>query len=514
MNFKKQLLLLSSVLLLIVSVGCSKKASVDGILTVAIPASPATLDPRMATDAYGDKIANQLIFDGLFARNEKMEIVPSLAKSYDLISPTEFRFELREGVKFHNGEELTSDDVIYTYSSIINGDVLSPFKAVFDRVESMTPDGKYALNIRLKEPYAPFLTLLTRGIVPKAKAVELGESFGAHPVGTGAFILESFTPEQDVVLKKNPNYFGGTPDLTGLKFVVVKDDNIRILKLMKGDIDLVLNAVPPLLLDKVREDKNLKVKEGIGIVAGYLGMNLTDDILKNVSVRKAIAHAIDRDEIIKHRWQGLAVKANSIISPDNWSYPSGLKELKYDPKLAKELLDEAGFKDPDGDGDKPRFKLTFKTSTSKERIDIARMIAHQLAKVGIEIEVLPYEWGTFYRDVKNGNFQLYSLSWVGLTEPDIFFDVCHSSRFPPDGVNRGRYSNITVDKLVEQGRVTMDQNERKKIYAKVQKILLEDLPYIPLWYEKNVAVSKKGVMDFALWPNASFKPLVKTYVKR
>ena len=205
----------------------------------------------------------------------------------------------------------------------------------------------------------------------------------------------------------------------------------------------------------------------------------------------------------------MAVKANSILAPGNWAYDKNLKEYEYDPVKAKSLLDKAGFKDPDGDGPKNRLEFVYKTSNNKERIDIAQMIAHQLRKVGIGVRVEPYEWGKFYSDVKKGNFQMYSLSWSLLTEPDMFYDVCHSSMWAPQGVNRNRYKNAEVDKLVEEGRVTMDRNKRKDIYAKVQEIVLDELPYVPLWYEKNVVVYRDDLKDVKLRPDASFYTLTE-----
>lgn len=495
---------------LAVLIGCNSSKSRSDTVVVAIGANPATFDPRVATDAFSDKIS-QLIFDGLFDRDVNMEVVPSLAETYEQISPTEYLIHLKKGVKFHNGEELTVKDVMYTFRSMIDGEIASPFKSDFSKIAEMSALDDYTLNIKLKEPYAPFLTLLIRGIVPESMARTLGKDFGTQPVGTGPFIMDKFISEKKVMLKKNPDYWKGAPKIEKIEFEIVPDDNVRVLKIMKGDVDFALNEVPPMLVKKVSQARGIAVDEGVSIVSTYLGFNLRDSILKNKLVRQAIAHAIDRDEIINHRWEGLAVKANSIMSPDNWSYSNDLGDIKFDPELAKELLDKAGYKDPDGDGPKPRFKITYKTSTTKSRVDIARMIAHQLAKVGISVEVLPYEWGTFFDDVKKGNFQIYSLSWVGVTEPDIFYYVCHSNSAPPNGLNRGHYKNSKVDELVETGRRTMDREVRKQMYSEVQKILLEDLPYVPLWYEKNVAVRRKDVKGFELWPNASFKPLVKVY---
>ncbi len=491
--------------LALVLTSCKKKVPDGNILRVAIPSSPITLDPRLATDAEGDKIAH-LICDGLMTRDEHLEVVPQLAKSYEQISDTSYRFYLRPGIEFHDGATLSSEDVVYTFESIIDSSIASPFKGAFSRIKSIKAEGPLTVRIDLKEPYAPFLTMLSRGIVSKRAAMALGNAFGMNPVCAGPYKLLNFVPDSVVELVANEHYFASPPKMPALSMEIIKDDNIRVLKLLKGDVDLVQNAIPRLLIQALLKKPNLKMKQDTGIVMAYVGMNLRDPILSKEKVRQAIAYAIDRDEIISHRFRGMAVKANSILSPGNWAYDHNLKQYPYDPEKAKMLLDEAGFVDPDGDGPRERFSLQLKTSTVKERVDIARMIAHQLDKVGISARVIPYEWGTFFRDIKKGNFQIYTLSWVGVTEPDMFYEVCSSHAFPPDGLNRGYYANSTVDELVGKGRITMDREKRKEIYSNVQQILIEELPYIPLWYEKNFVIyNEDGLRGVSVRPDASYR---------
>lgn len=486
---------------------CSKKSKGAAVLRVSIPAGPVTLDTRIATDLYGITIS-RLISDGLFKTNDHLEVVLNLAERYEQPTDSSYRFFLRKGVKFHNGMPLTAEDVEYTYRSIIDGKVKSAFKGGFDRVKEIVVESPDTIRIELKEPYAPFLTLLNIGIVPKKVAEEAGDNFSTSPVGTGPYKFVRFVPDSVLELAANENYFGGVPRIPRLVFDVVKDENVRVMKLIKGDTDLVQNAIPPMLLDKVMETPHLQKKEDTGVTITYMGFNLTDPIISNADVRRAIAYAIDRDAIISHRFRGLAVKANSILSPGNWAYDKHLKQYEFDPKKAKGLLDSAGYPDPDGDGPGKRFGLIYKTSNNKERIDIAQMIAHQLEAVGIGVRVEPYEWGKFYDDVKKGNFQMYSLSWSLLTEPDMFYDICHSSQWAPDGVNRNRYKNETVDDLVSEGRVSMDRKRRKEAYAKVQEIVLEELPYIPLWYEKNVVVYRDDLRNVTLRPDGAFYTLI------
>ncbi len=495
------------------SLGCSRKkdASRD-TLRVALPAGPVTLDPRLAADAVGDKISS-LICDGLYRKNDALEMVPHLAERVETLSDTSFRFHLRPNVTFHNGEKLTAEDVVYTYTTIMDGTVASPYRSGFERIAKVEAEAPLVVRLDLKEPYAPLFTMLGRGIVSKKAAEQMGDAFATAPIGTGPYRFVRFVTDSVVELAANPTSFSGVPKTPKLLFDILKDDNIRVLKLIKGDVDLAQNAVPPALVAEVTSKPHLKMKTDPSIIVTYLGLNLTDPVLKKKGVRQALALAIDRDEIIAHQWKGFASKANSILAPENWAYDKSLGQYDYDPKRAAALLDKAGFPDPDGAGPKTRFDLVYKTSTAKERVAIAQMIAHQLAKVGIGVRVEPYEWGTFFRDIKRGNFQVYSLSWVGVTEPDIFYDIAHSSQMPPDGLNRDRYVNADIDRQVSAARVELDPDKRRALYAKVQRILFDELPFIPLWYENNIVLFNDALENVRLRADASFEPLVEVVKK-
>lgn len=505
---KKKVFFWCAILIFAALSACGKSKAINGVLVAAIPANPITLDPRIATDAEGLKIG-RLICEGLLIMDDNLEAVPNIAERYERISDVSYRFFLRPDVFFHDGTKLTADDVVYTYKSIKEGKVTSPFKSSVDRIADIVAESPDVVRIDLKEAYAPITTTFTIGIVSKIQAEALKDDFGRAPVCSGPYKLTRFVPDSIVELSANPQYFGEKPKIPSLNLEIIKDDNIRMLKMMKGDVDLVQNAISPMLLDGVLKNPNLKMMEDVGMVMTYMGLNLTDPVLSKLKVRQAIAHAIDRDEIISHRWKGMAVKANSILSPANWAYDDKLYQYSYDPELAAKLLDEAGYKDPDGAGPRMRFQLLYKTSNIKDRIDSARMIAHQLEKVGIGVRVEPYEWGTFFRDVKNGNFQMYTLSWVSVSEPDILYDISHSSQMPPVGLNRDRYKNPEVDELVTRARVTLDPEKRREIYFRVQKILLDELPYIPLWYEKNIIVYQKGLSGVSLRPDASYRIFMK-----
>ncbi|MFA4972240.1 MAG: ABC transporter substrate-binding protein [bacterium] len=484
-------------------------ATPEDALEVAIPAGPATLDPRLATDAEGSKISS-LICDGLFGLDDFLEPIPLIAESYEQLSASSYRIRIRPGVKFSDGSALAAKDVVFTFKSIIEGRIASPFKAAFQRISRIEAEDGLTVRIELSEVYAPFLNMLTRGIVSEKAAVAAGEDFGRAPLCAGPYRLLRFVPDKVVELAANDSYFGERPNIPRLNFHIIQDDNIRVLKLLKGDVDLVQNAVPRLLIKAMlKREPGLSMKEDVGIVVAYVGLNLADPLLAKAEVRRAVAYAIDREAIIGHRFRGMARPANSIISPENWAYDESLGQYPYDPAKARAMLDAAGLPDPDGAGPAMRFNLTLKTSTVKERIDIARMIAHQLGRVGIGVRVVPFEWGTFYRDIKKGNFQAYTLSWVGVTEPDIFYNVCRSDMTPPEGYNRGRYSNPEVDLLVAEGRAALSEDERKRIYGRVQQILFRDLPFIPLWYETNYVIYREGLEGVSVRPDASYSVFAK-----
>lgn len=512
-KFLQLVALLAAVSLTGVFHACSKSDSKNDTVVVATLVSPITLDPRLAIDAESKKIS-ELVCDGLLSTNEKQELVPNLAGSYEMPSDTVYLFHLREGVKFHDGTPLTADDVAYTFNSIIDGKIASALLSTYEKLKSVTAESQYTVRFELKEPYSPFLSSLFLGIVSKSAASAKDNSFGLVPICTGAYKVKRFLPDVAVELEENKDYYGKRPKTPNLKFLVVKDDNVRFLKLMRGDVDLVQNGISPILIDAILSRSGLKKVEGQGTVTTYIGFNLSDPALSKRPVRQAIAYAIDRDSIIEHKWRGLATKANSIIAPSNWAYDRGLMQYPYDPEMAMKLLDEAGLKDPDGNGPKKRFHIIYKTSTNRDRVDIARMIAHWLEKVGIGVTVEPYEWSTFFHDVRVGNFQMYALSWVGITDPNLFYEACHSSQFAPNGLNRVRYKNPEMDRLTDAARSVSDTDKRRALYSKAERILLEDLPYLPLWYEKNYTIYHDYLTGVTAWPDASYKPFIEIEKKQ
>ncbi len=463
-------------------------------LVVGIEAAPLTLDPRLASDAYSSKLS-RLIHNGLFRLSERLEIVPELAERFENPIPQLYRVHLRSGVRFHDGRPFTAEDVKYTLESTVDPALASPFRGTMEKIESIDVLDPLTLDIRLKEPFSPFLAALTMGIVPKD---------GDPKMGTGPFVFASMTPNEEVRLRRNDEYFGEKAKTAHLRFRVITDDNLRLLELKNGRIDVLQNNVPPALIPAVKEDKNLVLTTTEGVNMTYLGMNVREGPLSKPEVREAIVRALDIPALIDYRMSRLARPATGILAPIHWAYEPDVSRYDYDPSKARELMDRAGFPDPDGAGPRGRLSLTYKTSTKKDRIGLARLMARYLKDIGIEVKVLPYDWGVFFHDVNAGNFELYSLTWVGVTEPDIYYYAFHSSQIPPTGANRGAYRNASVDQLTEEGRRESDPVKRKELYSAVQKVLSQDLPIIPLWYENNYAVFSRRVQGLRLRPDASF----------
>lgn len=468
-------------------------------IIVGIESNPTQLDPRLSQDAVSTQV-QRFIFSRLIARDEAGRYIPELALTWENPSPLIYRFRLRRGVRFHDGKPLTSADVKYTFESIRDPALASPRAAglkELDRIEVPAPD---EVIFHLKEPAAAFMESLLIGIVPRS-AGAAGQEFGKSPVGSGPFRFVRFLADERIELAANPDHYKGAPSYDYLIFRILPEETIRILELERGGIDLIQNAFSPDILPRLAKNPRIRIQRRPGTNFTYIGFNMEDPILRRPKVRRAIAHAIDRRPIIRYILKGLATEADSLLPRAHWAHAKGLPQLAHDPAKAKRLLDEAGLPDPDGAGPRPRFSLVFKTSQNELRRRIASVLADQLRRVGIKVRVRAYEWGTFFGDIRAGNFQMYSLTWVGISDPDIYRFVFHSGYFPPEGLNRGRYRSVRVDALLERARKISSAGQRAPLYHEVQRILGAELPYINLWHTVNVAAYRRRIRGYRVYPD-------------
>jgi peptide/nickel transport system substrate-binding protein len=282
---------------------------------------------------------------------------------------------------------------------------------------------------------------------------------------------------------------------------VIPDDTTRALELRKGSADVLSNALPFDTVVALEREPDLTILRGPGTVLSYMAFNLRDPVSKDVRVRQAIAFAIDRSPILQYLGRGFERPAYSILPPESWAYNGDVPHYDYNPEKARELLEQAGYPLVNG----VRFHLTMKTSTEGSTRVLAAVLQQQLRDVGIALDIRTFEFATFFSDVTHGAFQVYSLRWIGGNEdPDIFEYVFHSSKFTPNGANRGFYSNPRVDALINQAKSELNQEVRKQLYAQVQQILAGDLPYINLWYYDNVVVHTRRVNGITLNPSGNY----------
>ena len=484
--------------------GCEKSPPTSQKDTVhfLIEFMPTNLDPRIGIDAQSEDL-DGLLFDGLVQRDAQMNVVADLAQTWEMPDPVTYVFHLRRGVKFHDGRPFTSADVKFTLDSIVSGGVLTPKRGAFRRVTSVEIPDDRTVIVHLSEPSASFLLNLTRlaiGIVPQGASEELAR----HPIGTGPFRLVSMTPDEEIIVERNPDYFGQVPKVDRVDFRVVPEAIVRALELRKGTADIGgVNSLTPDMVVTLSKQRDIAVEGGSGSELGYIAFNFDDPILAKRGVRQSLAYATDRDAIIQYLLRGKARAANSLLPPNHWAYEPNVKQYRYDPVQAEHLLDQAGLP---RDGDGVRFRLTLKTSTEESARLLAETLAEQWKRVGVDLALRPLENATFFSDISRGSFQLYTLHWTGFTndDPDIFDYVFSSQRMPPDGANRGHYRNPELDTLIHQQAIEMDQQKRKAILSEIQKIVAEDEPYIDLWYYDNVCVHRDRVTGIAISPGGDY----------
>jgi peptide/nickel transport system substrate-binding protein len=481
--------------------GCSRPTKFDSSsLTFLIEANPVNLDPRFATDGQSQRL-DGLIFSGLLARDAQLNLHGDLAISWQAPDPLTYIFHLKSGVHFHDGRPLTSADVKSTFDFILNPANKSPKRGGFRMIEKIdTPDPLTAV-FHLKEPYASFLWNLipsAAGIVPANAAAD----FSRHPIGTGPFRFVSQSQDDEVVLARNPDYFAAIPAIQSIRFRIVPDAVVRALELRKGSADLEMSSLSADLIPVLIRRPALVLSERPGTNFAYLGINFQDPLLAKREVREALTYATDREALVKFLLQGEARVANGILPPNHWAYEPNVTQYRADTTRAENLLDSAGYPRA---ANGIRFHLTLKTSTEEQARLIGAALQEQWRKAGIDLELRPLELATLLSDSIHGNFQLTFLRWVGANnDPDVFEFVFSSKRFPPDGANRGHYRNPRIDALTDQIRVEMDQEKRKALCSDVQKILADDLPYIPMWFTDVVSVHRRELGDLQLSPTGDY----------
>ena len=504
-------------LLLAVSLICSamscRRNHNGGQFVIALGDNIRTIDPigSPSVDAASERIRT-LLFNSLVKKDEKFDYVGELAsdikRSADDMT---FTFTLRDGVKFHDGRQFTSADAKYTLDLVFSQTFAKSAsfyegtgadrKSYIKSVEAPDP---HTLIVTTVKPWTGFLSnLVPVAIIPK----DSYDTQKDHPLGTGPFKFVSYDSSQGVIdLQANTDYWDGAPHIPAVRVRVISDTNALQAELRSGRVDIapLPTSLSPDAINQLKQDPKLQVLQFTGSNLNLLTLNCSQPPLDNVKVRQAIAYAIDREGMIRDLLLGQGKLAHSILPTESWAYSSG-NTYSFDPAKAKSLLDEAGFKDPDGDGPQMRFSkpIVFKVSgSSVAGKNYAGVIQNYLKNVGVPVSIETAELNTLFDELRRGNFQIFYGQWVGGNQDPIFFkDLFATSEIPTEtraARNRSRYSNKELDGLTEEAINTFDREKGKQLYAKIQDIVSRDVPVFTLWYQANIVIAQKRVGNIAV----------------
>ena len=458
-----------------------------------VASAPLNLDPRFASDAMSVRL-NRLFYQRLVEMDASSMPTPAIA-DWQVVTPSHYRFRLnaRSG-EFPDGTKLDAHDVVATYRFALEPANASPLRTAIAMIERVVALDEQTIDFYLSRPDPLFPAHLDLDILP-ARLLAENHSFDQQPLGSGRFLyLDRPEPGRLVIQRRR--------DAQRFEIIEVKNPTVRVLKLLRGEIDLLQNDLSPELLEYLRAKSNLHISQTAGSNFTYIGFNLLDPAVGDLRVRQAIAHAIDRQSIIEKVMRGAAREAETLFPPEHWAAEDELTPYAFDPDRARRLLREAGY------GPDNPLMLVYKTSSDPFRIRLATIIQSQLSDVGIQVDLRSYDWGTFFGDIKAGNFQFYSLSWVGVRTPDSFRYLFASDALPPAGANRGRYRNGRVDSLIEQAEQAGTLGAQAVLYREVETLLHQDLPYVPLWFEDQYAVLGSAVEGYHVSPDGNYDGLM------
>ena len=498
---KQRIIIFLGVLLLTAS-AFGSAPDPNGKIVFALGGEISIINPILSADSASSAVEGP-IFNGLTKINEKLEIVPDLAKSWDVSKDGKtFTFHLRKDVLWHDGKQFTAQDVKFTFASILDPKVNSVRRSDYiidGKPIKWSVADKYTVEAVLPKPFAPFLSSAGMSILPmhilKGQDINMS-SFNQHPVGTGPFKFKEWVSGDHVSLVRNEKYYMGRPLLAEIINKIIPDENSRLIALEAGEIDE--SDIPAKDIDRVKKLPGVNVFEYDALTYTYLGLNLASPVFSDKRVRQALAYATDRRQLIALIFRGLASPAYSPSSPVSWAYESDVSRYLFDRRKAENLLDSAGWKrSGEGIRQKNGKLLEFTVLVNqgnKEREKAAVILQWQYKKIGVKVNVRVMEWSAMLKILNANkdpkNFDAVIIGWSLGIDPDQY-SIWHSSQYPA-GLNFVKYKNPNIDKLLESGRTTMSKEGRKQIYSQLQKIIADDQPYIFLWYPKAVvAVSDR-----------------------
>jgi len=469
-----------------------------GVVNIALTSSPKNLDPIFYTGTYEGNIIRNVADTVVRYKHDLTSIEPGIASEWSSNEAgDEYTFKLRNDIYFQKGEfqdgrQLTAEDIKFSLER-------SAQKSAMNRLamlESVEIVNEFEVICKLKSPDSAFLTVLTDAgnvIVPKEEVEGWGDDFGSHLVGSGPFALVEFKKDQEVILERNDNFWGGKAYLDGVVFKIITDANQMTNALRSGDIDIATDLRGE-SVKLVNEDKNLVIQEVPGLHVAYVYMNLMNGPTKDIRVREAIIRAVDINEMVSGIYQyGEADRAYLPLPPNSWGYDASLEGIipSYDPEKAKELIKEAGYEDG--------FSMEIYVSNKPARVKMATILqAYLKQNLNIDLEIKTVEWGTFSEIASSGKADMYGMSWTWYPDPYFFLNkMFHSSEIGALGNGQG-FDNPEVDKLLDDALLVSDTNERAELYKKALKIITENYSRIDYSNEKQIYGMNKDVQGYVI----------------
>lgn len=468
--------------------GGGEKRSGNDTLVIALMSSPTNLDVRVGNDNASGRVYD-LACSGLIKVTPNMDYAPDVAEKWETPDDKTIIFHLNPKAMFQNGQPVKASDVKWTYDSLMAANFVTSKKSGYSALDHIEAPDDRTVIFKLKQPNAGIFDNLTLGILPTGADTNV---YKTKPIGCGPYKVVDFRPDDRVELEAFDQWHGGAPKIKHITLRIIPDATTRVLELRRGTVNFEVNSIPFENVHEFEGKPDYKVVKTPGSVYQYIAVNLRDPILGKKDVRHALAYAIDREKIVKDIQRGLATVTDTMLAEGHWARADNLPSYPYDPAKAKQLLAQAGY--PNG------FSFTFRTSTDAEANSRAQVIQAMLKQVGVNMSIQSNEMATFFADIGKGNFQMYSLTRNGVQDPDFYYVIFYSKNTPPEGQNRGYYANPRVDELLLNGRTTFDRAKRKAMYGEMQHIVADDLPYISLYLQTNVAVMRGNIDGYVQYP--------------
>ena len=475
-----------------------------GRLILGSIGEPSNLIPYLSSDAPSHEAA-EYFYVAPLRYNKDLDVEAWAAESYEVQDEgRKLIFKLRPGIKWQDGVELTADDVEFTYKLMIDKRTPTAYAEDFMNIKEFKKTGPYSFEVYYEHPYARAISTWMGAILPR-HVLEgqdmLNTKYIRQPISSGTYLLKNWVPGSRLEFSANPNYFEGKPYIEEIISRIIPDTSTMFLELKAGKLDM-MGLSPQQYARQTsggKWDEQFKKYQYLAFAYNYMGYNLNNPLFADKKVRQAIAHAIDKQGIVHGVLMGLGQPTIGPYKPGTWAYNNNIKDYDYNPELARTMLAEAGFKDNDGDGilekDGRPFSFTLMTNQGNEqRIKIATIIQNQLEAVGIDVRIRTVEWASFIEKFINPrNFDAIIMGWTITQDPDNF-DVWHSSKTENPGLNFINFKNAEVDKLLEEGRHSLDQEKRKEIYWRIQEIIHEEQPYCFLYVPLALPIIRSNVM--------------------